>query len=390
MLPTKRILFVDDDPALLAGFQNLLYRDRKRWDMVFALGGQRGLDETRKAPFDVVVSDMQMPDVDGAMLLGVIKAESPTTVRIMLTGQVSREVIVRLLPALHQLLLKPCNAATLRGALERSCEGINVDRDTKIRQIIGGVETLPTPPALFFELSRLLSRATTSLRELVDVVSRDPALSAKILQLVNGAYFGNRQVTTSIHQAVTLLGTDQLRYIALTASVFAPPPSSATAERGLIEAIQQTSIRGAKLASALACPSDRDDAFACSLLRYIGRVVLAVCRTADLGTCNERVARGERSDDVERDLFGVTHADIGARLLAIWGLPATIVDGVQFQHDPGAAPEASRRIAGIVHVADALACEPATEVDEASLERAGCAELVAGWRATAARCAAGC
>ena len=83
MNATKRILFVDDDPSILAGLQNLLYKDRKRWDMVFALGGKLALDEIRKAPFDIVVSDMRMPGMDGAMLLNLVKDECPATVRIM-------------------------------------------------------------------------------------------------------------------------------------------------------------------------------------------------------------------------------------------------------------------------------------------------------------------
>jgi DNA-binding NtrC family response regulator len=144
----KRILFVDDEPAILAGLQNLLYKDRKRWEMVFALGGQLALDEIRKAPFDIVVSDMRMPGIDGAMLLNVIKDECPATVRIMLSGHADREAIVRALPALHQLLSKPCDANTLRGAIERSLDGVNVDRDAKIRKIVGGVDKLPTPPDL--------------------------------------------------------------------------------------------------------------------------------------------------------------------------------------------------------------------------------------------------
>ncbi|HMG23584.1 MAG TPA: response regulator, partial [Kofleriaceae bacterium] len=124
----KRILFVDDEPAILAGLQNLLYKDRKRWDMVFALGGQLALDEIRKESFDIVVSDMRMPGVDGATLLNTVKDECPATVRIMLSGHADREAIVRALPALHQLLSKPCDAATLRGAIERSLDGANVDR----------------------------------------------------------------------------------------------------------------------------------------------------------------------------------------------------------------------------------------------------------------------
>jgi HD-like signal output (HDOD) protein len=384
MNASKRILFVDDDPSILAGLENLLYKDRKRWDMVFALGGQLGLDEMRKAPFDVVVSDMRMPGIDGATLLGKIKDECPATVRIMLSGHADREAIVRLLPALHQLLVKPCNAATLRGVIERSFDGINIDRDAKIRQIVGAVDKLPTPPDVFFELSRLLQSATASVNDVAKVVTRDPALSAKVLQLVNCSYFGAGQVTTSIPQAVTMLGTEQLRYIALTASVFSAPKTGCMFS---LEDMQQTSMRAAILARAFAEPQQREEAFASTLLHHVGHVVLALCRGAEFKVFGERVKRGENPLDVELELFGVTHADVGARLLAIWGLPMVIVDVVQFHHDPGSAPESARRLASIVHVADAMVHKPLIpmEIDMPSIERAGCAHLVAGWRAIAER-----
>jgi HD-like signal output (HDOD) protein/CheY-like chemotaxis protein len=384
----KRILFVDDEPAILAGLQNLLYKDRKRWDMVFALGGQLALDEIRKAPFDIVVSDMRMPGIDGAMLLNLIKDECPATVRIMLSGHADREAIVRALPALHQLLSKPCDATTLRSALERSLDGANVDRDTKIRRIVGGVDKLPTPPDLFFELSRLMQSPTTSVADVAKVVTRDPGLSAKLLQLVNSAYFGTGQATTSIQQAVALLGTDRLRYIALTASVFSSPPGVNGAGFSL-EQMQQESMRAAWLARSFAEPAVRDEAFASTLLHDVGRVVLALAQGTNFRALSERVQGGETLLDVELDVFGVTHADVGARLLAIWGLPTAIVDVVQYHHDPGSAPEASRALASIVHVADAIVHGESNEMklDLASLERAGHAHRVDGWLAIAKRMA---
>ena len=114
-----RVLFVDDEPAILASLRTLLHRDRKRWEMVFATGGDAALAEAAKAPLDVVVSDMRMPGMDGATLLARIQAEYPATVRIMLTGHADREAIVRALPALHQLLTKPCDGEVLRDAIER-------------------------------------------------------------------------------------------------------------------------------------------------------------------------------------------------------------------------------------------------------------------------------
>lgn len=88
--------------------------------MVFALGGQLALDEIRKKPFDVVVSDMRMPGIDGATLLCRIKDECPATVRIMLSGYAEDTTLARVLPALHQLLSKPCDVTTLRSAIERT------------------------------------------------------------------------------------------------------------------------------------------------------------------------------------------------------------------------------------------------------------------------------
>jgi len=378
----KRILFVDDEPAILAGLQNLLYKDRKRWDMVFALGGQLALDEIRKAPFDIVVSDMRMPGIDGAVLLNLIKDECPATVRIMLSGHADREAIVRALPALHQLLSKPCDANTLRGAIERSLDGKDTERDAKIHRIVGGVDKLPTPSDIYFDLSRLMESPTASVADVSKIVTRDPGLAAKLLQLVNSAYFGTGQATTSIQQAVALLGTDRLRYIALTASVFSSQKLDPSCEFSL-EQLQRQSMRAAWLARSFADPAIRDEAFTSTLLHDVGLVVLAICRGDSFHALNERVKQGEHPSEVEIDLFGVTHADVGARLLAIWGLPMAIVDVVQFHHDPGSAPEPSRLLASIVHVADAVVHETAGGplLDLESLERAGCAHRVADWLA---------
>lgn len=119
----KRILFVDDDPAILSGLRNMLRKDRMRWEMIFALGGQQALDELRKERFDVVVSDMRMPVVDGATLLYAVADESPTTARILLTGYTNDVSLARVQPLLHKLLSKPCSAALLRDAIEQVLDG---------------------------------------------------------------------------------------------------------------------------------------------------------------------------------------------------------------------------------------------------------------------------
>jgi CheY-like chemotaxis protein len=115
----KRILFVDDDPLLLGGLRNRFHRERSRWDMVFAIGGEAALTELHVAPFDVVVSDLRMPGIDGVELLERIRAESPCTKRIMLSGSAVQEEIDRATDVIDLLLTKPCETRALRAAIER-------------------------------------------------------------------------------------------------------------------------------------------------------------------------------------------------------------------------------------------------------------------------------
>ncbi len=115
----KRILFVDDDPSLLAGLRNVLHRDRKRWDMTFALGGEAALVELGAGTFHIVVSDMRMPVVDGAAVLAVVLRTAPNTRRVMLSGSDCESVATEV----DELLVKPCSAITLRATLERLLGG---------------------------------------------------------------------------------------------------------------------------------------------------------------------------------------------------------------------------------------------------------------------------
>src|SRR6266581_2352227 len=82
----RRILFIDDDGPVLLGLQAVLRAERVRWDMVFALGGRHGLNELQGETFDVVVSDLNMPDVNGVAILRFAKEQRPSSFRILLTA----------------------------------------------------------------------------------------------------------------------------------------------------------------------------------------------------------------------------------------------------------------------------------------------------------------
>jgi DNA-binding NarL/FixJ family response regulator len=294
---TPRILFVDDEPAILMGLQNLLHKDRKRWTMTFLPSGDAAAAMLDTEHFEVVITDMRMPGLDGAGLLTLLQRDHPATARVMLSGHADSDAIMRSLHAVHQLLSKPCAATVLRDAIER---GTVLARLGPLAAAVGALDTLPTPPEIIEALTSVLAAPTTT--KLVDVVERDPALSAKALQLVNFHYFGSGAEVCSISDAVAQLGPERIRHIASCGAV--PTVADPTA---LVEHQAAAYLR-ARAERRATSGEGRDLAFTTALLRDLGRVVL-LATGADAG--------------------GISHAEIGATLLELWGLPRAIVDRVR-------------------------------------------------------------
>lgn len=114
-----RVLFVDDDPIVLASLRNLFHRERKTWQMRFAGGGPEALAELELGPVDVVVTDMRMPQMDGAELLHLVSERLPDSGRIILTGYSEPDMLVRARLVAHEVLNKPCDARVLRETIVR-------------------------------------------------------------------------------------------------------------------------------------------------------------------------------------------------------------------------------------------------------------------------------
>lgn len=351
----KSILFVDDEQQILDGLRDLLRKQRKQWSMVFALGGQAALDELAKRPFDVVVSDMRMPGIDGAALLTHVKELYPASARIILSGHAERDSIVRALPVAHQFLNKPCDATLLRVVVERACELQRLLQNENIRCLIGKLDKLPSVPHTYWELTRLAARPDVALEDLAAVVERDPAMTVKVLQLVNSGYFGMPQKLSSVRQAVSYLGTDLLKALALSVHAFGTLSPKAPRDFSL-ENLQRHAVQAARMVKRMVPdPKRAGEAFTAALVHDIGRIILAVGvpDLLDEALRQERKS-GKPSHLVERELLGVCHAEVGAYLLGVWGLPLPIVEAVAYHHSPSMASEGTADALALVHIADAL------------------------------------
>jgi putative nucleotidyltransferase with HDIG domain len=358
-----RILFVDDERQVLDGLQLRLRQQRKRWQMSFASSGAEALELLGAQAFDVVVSDMRMPVMDGAALLAKVRDRQPQVARLILSGYSNEEAVLRSLSVAHQFLPKPCDPGVLENAIDRTCALQALLRDEAVRKAVGRVSWLPSVPSVYLELTRAIADADVDLPSLGRIIARDAALSAALLHTANSAYFGLSRPIVRAEEAVIFLGLATLRNLVLFTEVFGKTRAGHALPGVELERLQQHSLLTAELAAGFfPAPGDResrDAAFAAGLLHDVGKLLLADELPERAELVEDAVRAGELQAAAEERMYGVTHAEAGAYLLGLWQLPFRVVEAVAHHHRPSRAarPEGTADIVAAVHVANALALE---------------------------------
>lgn len=388
----KKILFVDDEPSILQGLQRMLRKHGREWHMEFANGGEQAKQCLAREPFDVIVTDMRMPGVDGAMLLTHAHELYPQTVRIVLTGHAETEAAMRAVSVAHQFLCKPCDPDVLKGVVNRACGLHSLLAGTNLNETVGAIDSLPALPTVYRDLLAALADPEVGLEDVADVVGRDPGITAKILQLVNSSFFGLARTVTDMRQATTCLGLNTIRNLTLSMEVFRAFEGHGSEILGL-EREQQHALLAARIAKRLL--PDRiqsENAFLAAMLHDVGKLILAFKMPKAFLAAEKNRQPDEPGFATEERLHGVSHAEIGAYLLGLWGLPYPIVEAVANHHHPARVPHTTFDILGAVHVADCLARElQGSEdssgdgtIDEAYLEALGVVTELPRWRTLAA------
>ncbi len=207
----QRALFVDDEPLVLSGLRRMLRSLRRDWEMSFANSGKEALAMLEEGEFAVIISDMRMPEMDGATLLNEVAVRYPSMARLVLSGHAELEAILRAVRPAHQFLAKPCDPKVLERALKRILEVRQDERQNAICNKLGAHRRLPSPKDKIADLRNALGGPMVSLERVGDVVSGDIAMSLQVLRLVNAAFFGTPTKTLDPRRAVSVLGADMMK-----------------------------------------------------------------------------------------------------------------------------------------------------------------------------------
>jgi HD-like signal output (HDOD) protein len=333
-MPRNILLVGDDarrlqDPRPLPGVQP--------WTVTVAADGAQALRELERRPQDVVLADVDACGADAVPLLCVISERWPSISRIALCGSLecSSRAYQLPYPAAHQYIFRESAASEFHEAVERCLRLQDLLSQPGLRALIGSVHRLPPRPRTFARLQVMMSHKNVTPKKICAVIEADAAITAKLLQLANCAMFHERDRIKNIEQALSRLGFLAVRNLVMCSEVLSGWQRALPCDLDL-DSMQAHVQRVARVTAALTAGSPcSDEAVLAAFLHDIGYWVLVQERPAQLDQAAAlAVTRDIPMQEAERCVLGTSHAEIGAYLLGLWGMPNTLVEAIAHHHTP--------------------------------------------------------
>lgn len=393
-MQTKRRLIYGDEEALsLEGMQREVQTLTEDWELVFLEHGAAVLEQLTIGACDILIVSANLPGPAPEALLREARSRQPDGLRILMTCPSTQDRVLPCVGLLHQAFPRtqdPLQVLAMVGNALRISAAMA--RHPHVKTAITTLERLPSVPRVYQELRTALEGEHATWREVGAIIQRDMGMTAKILNLINSAFFGLQRRVESPQEAVHFLGMDVVQALVLAHGLFDQTGTLGT-RRLRLEDVWEHSLRVAKGARALAAMEglgrhQASDAFMGGLLHDVGILVLA---KAFPNTYDRVVESCEAKKlslvEAEREAFGLSHADVGAYLLGLWGIQAGVLETVSLHHTPGTLQRAAFDHVLAVHVADEFSRSASqhpvwerTRLDQAALEGLGLMDCVPGWK----------
>ncbi len=352
-----RLAFVDKHSSVLDEFKHSLVDERPDWSVRFFDDGQHLLSDMERREYDLVVSDIHLPGLSGGEFLRTVAQKAPETVRVVSYDLERQEDVMTHVDVWNQFITKPCEPDMLISVVEESLSLKEKPPGLSAVEVIKNLKRLPTIPAIYVELNRLLSDPNSCPEDIGDVVARDIALTSSLLRIVNSAQIGLRRNVATPHEAVSFLGVDIVKTLALGAKLFTMCDDQILRLPYLKNLWDHSiNVSGAARKIMKVQGGNRkmvDEAMVAGLLHDAGKLVLATNdpqKTMEvLNLCREKEISLMKAEDL---VFGFNHGDVGGVLFRLWGLSGKVVEAVKFHHVPGRSLNKDMSVLAALHVAE--------------------------------------
>jgi HD-like signal output (HDOD) protein len=373
-LQTKpTIVFLDDEEPILASLRSLVRRED--YAPHFFHSGSEAVAFLERNTADVIVTDMRMPEMNGAEFLKRATLLCPTAVRIMLSGHEDKAVVINALSdgLAQYYILKPWDDTGFKSLIRQALRL----PDQRLKEVFASSNAVPSRPKSHVRLLEMLSKEECSLKDIVEEIESSPTLVAKLLRVANSVYFATRAPITTVHEAATFVGVKYIVNLVMAIE------SIQTVCKGLdatynhfIEEIWNVSLHRAAIAKAI---GERWKGFnnghlvyITSLLQDIGYVV-RLCNEPKkyVQLIEQSKAHALSRYEAEKEVFTILHDEVGAALLEYWNFPPEIVSAIEQHHRMAG----DRTLVQILQVAGSITSADFSDPHDPAIE-----PLIVEWR----------
>lgn len=389
----KNVLFVDDEINILNALKRMLFHLKNEWQMYFANSGYKALEILETTKVDVVVTDMRMPGMDGAQLLEEIQKKYPEMIRIVLSGHSDKADIMRTVNLAHQFLSKPCSSDKIKETVNNTFELHKILKNDDAQRMVSKIESLPSLPGVYRRVKEEMDSDDYSLASIGGIISEDIGMSTNVLKLVNSSFFGLTNHVSSPTQAVNMLGVEIIESLMLSSHIFHSLNLDKIEGMSIDKLMDHSLLTGnfAKLIAKHEKVDKKivDNSFIAGMLHDVGKLILiSNFNVTYKVVIAEAQAQNKTIWEVETEVLGTTHAEIGAYLLGLWGLSDNIVEAVALHHTPnytgseGFTPLMATHFANVLeHDMVVLNKEYAShDMDIDYINRFDCQDKIEQWR----------
>lgn len=387
-----RLLFVGVGADWFRSMETDLAWLEPKWGCQLANSAALAADALRDNFFHAVVINGSValePVLDAAL-----REQSATLVRLVLGQGNDKAEVARWNAAGLSLLPQTTDGAVLAAHINRAILVQEWMAGQGMKKLLGQCRKLPAMPSLYARVTAELASATGSIDVVAQQIAQDPVMTAKLLQVVNSAFFALGREVTNATEAVMFLGAERTRSLILLAGVFTQF-ESVKCPGFSTEQIWNHSLQVANLARAVAMAETKnaklaEAAFTAGLVHDMGKLILAanvpvMCQAVEQIHANKQVTQRE----AELQVLGTTHAELAACLMGNWGLPLPVLKAVAWHHAPTRATDPGFSLLTAVHAANVFAYELGCgtggsalpeQFDHAYLEQIGLGDRRNDWR----------
>ena len=357
---THKLLFVGTPADWSQVIDRDLHRLQPTWGLQFVPDAAQAI--TALQGTDFLAINIHGSLAADAALDEALKKNAGHAVRVVLCNTSDRTEVARWSATGANTISQHTDAANLAATVSRIARVQEWMTDAGIKKLLTSCRKLPTMPRLYSQVSSELSSPNGSIDVVAQLIAQDPVMTAKILQVVNSAFFALGRQVSDPSDAVMFLGAERTRSLILLAGVFTQFEGVACPGFSP-EQIWNHSLQVAALARNIAMAETKnaktaEAAFTAGLIHDMGKLILAANVPA---MCNA-VEQLHKSKQVtqrvaEIQVLGTTHAELAACLLGTWALPLPVLEAVAWHHHPTRAPDKGFTLLTAVHAANVFAYE---------------------------------